>query len=601
MADPNLVDLDFPAGVLAGKSEGEASGRFIMCDKVRFFEGRAEKVGGFTKYLEDQLNGIVRGALAWRSPANQAYVGAGTAQKAYAITDQLKDITPLDASGTLGVDPFAVVNGQTLVTVTHTAHGRVDGAIVHFSGATAGGGITINGAYSVTVVDNDHYTITHSAPATSTDSTTGGAAVAYEYELNPGYQTGVLGSGWGSGSYGTGTYGTPRTAAGIEIEMRTWFFDRYGSLVMLQPSGGTVYLWDEPGAATRAEALAGAPAEGRASFITNERMIVMLGTTTPMTMNWSDRDDPTMWVPNDDNTANERTLQVGNLLIAGTRFGPDHVIWSDEAIYAMRFLSSSDFIYETPVIGRDCGLAGPLAYAVTDRLTFWLSTRLNMHVFDGSTVSAAPNFQEVRDYFLTRVDRDRVSKTAFGTTPDKREVWIHYVSVDSVDGEPDEYLVVNYDSWAWYPGMSWAGIGRTGHVSYGVGNTSVVMFGTDSYVYRHEYGVDADGASMPWYIQADATPIYKNREVEVVGFVPDLVRQVGDITVNIKTKNWPRSQNYIDDFSFSFSPTEEFVNDFQVNGRYTSIRFSGDEVGSDFRLGICMLDTLVAGVTRSRG
>lgn len=88
---------------------------------------------------------------------------------------------PASPTGTLATDPFAVTNTDNTVIVTHTAHGRATGDTVWFAGATAGGGITIAGDYQITKIDANSYSIEHSAPGTSTDSTTGGVAVTYHY------------------------------------------------------------------------------------------------------------------------------------------------------------------------------------------------------------------------------------------------------------------------------------------------------------------------------------------------------------------------------------------------------------------------------------
>ncbi len=90
----------------------------------------------------------------------------------------------INENGTLDLDPFAVVSSSDIVTVSDTAHGRVLGQTVHFTGASAGGGITVKGEYLVaSVIDVDSYTIVHSSAATSTDATTGGASVAFIHEI----------------------------------------------------------------------------------------------------------------------------------------------------------------------------------------------------------------------------------------------------------------------------------------------------------------------------------------------------------------------------------------------------------------------------------
>ena len=84
----------------------------------------------------------------------------------------------------LDPDPLATQQGTTIVKVTQVAHGLANSASVTISGAedifdSDGGGITsatINGTYSVTVIDNDHYTINVGGLNLATESVDGGGA-----------------------------------------------------------------------------------------------------------------------------------------------------------------------------------------------------------------------------------------------------------------------------------------------------------------------------------------------------------------------------------------------------------------------------------------
>jgi hypothetical protein len=97
-------------------------------------------------------------------------------------------------------DPFTTVNGSDIVTVTDFNHGAINGDTVFFSGASAVGGLTINGGYEITYVDSNTYTIDTDSPASS--SATGGGTVIAEYELNIGLATFTSATGWGAGRWG---------------------------------------------------------------------------------------------------------------------------------------------------------------------------------------------------------------------------------------------------------------------------------------------------------------------------------------------------------------------------------------------------------------
>jgi len=308
-----LVPLDIPPGVVKTRTLFAAQGRYSDADKVRFVAGKPEKWKGWTRLLADTVEGRARGAISWTNATNSRNIAIGTHLRLYVISsgDLLRNVTPIRATGTLGTNPFATTAGSTLVTVTHTNHGAIEGDFVSFSGATAVGGITIDGWYQIVEkLDNNSYIIEHSAAASST-ATGGGGSVGYTYEINVGNAGSVEGLGWGAGPWGAETWGTSRTSAGLRLDLRTWSLAEYGNELLALASSGTLYLWQEQTDA-RAEAVTNAPASARAMFVTGERFVMLLGTTTPMTVQWPDRDDITDWTPSAVNTANSRTLQYGS-------------------------------------------------------------------------------------------------------------------------------------------------------------------------------------------------------------------------------------------------------------------------------------------------
>ena len=98
------------------------------------------------------------------------------------------------------IDPFTTTNGLSIVTVTDTNHGAITGDTVFFTGASAVGGLTIDGGYEVTYVDANTYTV--DAGSSANASATGGGTVIAEYELNIGSDVYSSLTGWGAGSWG---------------------------------------------------------------------------------------------------------------------------------------------------------------------------------------------------------------------------------------------------------------------------------------------------------------------------------------------------------------------------------------------------------------
>jgi len=72
--------------------------------------------------------------------------------------------------GLYDLEPFRVENGSQVVEVTQANHGFSNGASITISGANAVGGITavqLNGAQTITVLDEDRYEFTSAGTATS--------------------------------------------------------------------------------------------------------------------------------------------------------------------------------------------------------------------------------------------------------------------------------------------------------------------------------------------------------------------------------------------------------------------------------------------------
>jgi len=595
--------IDIPPGVVKRDPAATAAGRWVDAQWVRFRHGRAEKIGGW-QAISSALTGLVRGMLGWGTQGGSDLVAAGTASKLYSVGDVVDDITPLAGSGSL-TDPFSTTDTLTTVTVADTAHGLEAGAIAIFSGATAVGGITVSGSYPVaSVIDANSYTITHSAPATSTAGP-GGGTVGYEYEINPGlvesaYEDSLLLLSGDmtdgddllllSGDMTDGDDGLLLSGDigrfGVLNEMRYWSLDTYGSFLLALPSGGTLYQWDQVSADARAEAVANAPT-ARAMFVTSERFPIMLGTDNPMKMEWPDQDDITDWTPSASNTANTRTLRGGSKLMGGANLSElINIVWSDTTAFLMQY-TGSEFVYDTRPIASGAGLIAPGAFAVARGGAYWMSKSGFLSYSGG--LSSIQNSADILDYVLRAMDADYAEKMWCGYNPKFNEVWWGYVS--SGYTEPNRYVAVSLDSFAWTTGR----LVRTAASHHESPAGSSIMAGSDSIIYRHEVGVNGAGLAIESYVESGLVALRGlDRDAEFFSFIPDFSRQTGDVTVDLVTYENPRSQALHDSVSLTVSDTSEGV-DTRLSGRLAKITITSDVVGGDFRLGVPYLDTETGG------
>lgn len=588
------LPLEIPPGFVKTNSPNAAKGRFIDGDKVRFEKGVPEKWAGWTQFIPDQLVGIARGATSWSNKYGNTNAAIGTHIKLYAITgdDTLTDITPIRASGTINSNPFAMTNGSTTVTVTDTTHGADVGDYVTFSGATAAGGITISGEYAIaSIIDNNSYTIVHSAAATST-TTGGGASVTAAYQINIGTAGGVFGLGWGAGPWGEGTWGTPR-ADGIAYEARIWSLVEYGNDLMASPSGGTLYLWEEATDA-RAEVVTGAPDYIRSMFVTGERFVMALGSgadgTTPMTVRWPDQDDITDWTPSPSNTANIRTLQSGSKLVAGLALADGiNLIWSDTSVYLFQY-TGSDEVYNTRLAATNCGLIAPHAVTKVNGVAYWMSyQRFYMY---GSGVQTITNAEDVQDWVFRRMNQSQIAKVWCEYDPKQHQVRWFYCS--GTNTEPDSYVDVDLHDFSWTTGT----IERTAGTTYRTSDATSLWVSSDGTIYLHGVGLDADGDVLESYVTFGLYALTRGEaNVDVFGVIPDCERQTGNLTYEIYTKERPNSAANFDTQTVTMAPTDE-IGDARVSGRHFGMTVRSNVLGGDYRLGIVNLETNEAGRRR---
>ena len=252
-----LQKLQFRPGLNREGTDYSNEGGWYDGDKVRFRSGFPEKIGGWTQVSAFQYNGVCRSLWTWAdgdAGAGASYIGLGTNTKYYIFYGGIyNDITPISYTDTL-TNPFTTVNTQSIVTVTDAGYNPAVGDFVNFSGATAVGGLTIDGNYEVlNVPSSTTYTINAGSAASS--SATGGGTVLTEYEYPIGLNVYTIGTGWGAGPYSRGAWGSSYSI-GIGEQLRLWSNDNYGADLVIAPRGGSIFYWaDSTGVSARAKYL----------------------------------------------------------------------------------------------------------------------------------------------------------------------------------------------------------------------------------------------------------------------------------------------------------------------------------------------------------
>jgi len=172
-----FLKLNFKPGINRDTTNYSGEGGWWDCDKVRFFSGFPQKLGGWQKTTSETFVGVCRQAWNWITSFTDNFLGVGTDIKLYIeVGGIFYDITPLRATLTTPAtdDCIETTNGSNVVNIAVTAHGCLSGDYVTISGVTGDVGnipdAQINAEHVVTRVDADNFTITVASTANQTTS-----------------------------------------------------------------------------------------------------------------------------------------------------------------------------------------------------------------------------------------------------------------------------------------------------------------------------------------------------------------------------------------------------------------------------------------------
>lgn len=596
MASPENKGPKFAPGIVKREGPLAAQGRYIDSQWVRFIRGRPEKMGGYERYSVSPFAGIVRGAHTWNDLTAATQTAFGTAAKLYYLDLGLEpvNITPYeDPAGTALTNKLSTTASSPLVTVEHTAHGKVVGQTIVLTATV--GGLSLSGEYVIDSIPTANtYTFTAGANASSTVSSGGGAITIY-YEIAPGTVDPAGGFGWGVGGWGEGTWGTPRDSTTIFFDPRSWSLDNFGKFLLAAPHEGPLYQFDPTVSITRAVKAAAAQGPGamRHMFVTPERFVVAVGASPdtgpavdPMLLRWCSQADYTVWTPAVDNTANSRRLGVGKKLIAGAATGSQlNLIWSDTALYLMQF-TGSEFVFDTRVAGRNCGLIGPMAYAMAGSTAYWMSQSA-FYLYDGG-VRRIPNSDDIAEWVFAQQRLYYGAKNVAFYNERFNEVW--FLFVPNGESEPTTYAVVSLTDWTWVTGQ----LTRTTATSIEGADTRPILAGTDGYFYIHDTGLNANGAALPAWLEAAPTQIGEgNRTYEIYAVNGDWGRLSGSVTFTFTCYDGS-GETSIDSGSVTMVPGTA-SQDLRIAGRLISFVMASNVLGGDFRLGDFSFEIRLAG------
>jgi hypothetical protein len=635
----SFLKLVFKPGINRDQTNYSGEGGWSDGDKIRFFSGFPQKLGGWQKTTSETFIGVCRQVWNWITSFTDNFLGVGTDIKLYIeVGGQFYDITPLRATLTTPAtdDCIETTSGSTTITVNVTAHGCLSGDYVTISGVTGDvGGVPdaeINAEHVITRVDDDIFTFTVTTPAGTTVATGGGSSIDIECQIHPGYPLTTAGYGWGAsiynGPYGWGLGGsTP-----IDLLQRDWFMDNFENDFVANIRRGPIYYWERGASASPATALGTravllSSLSGNDSVPTlamqvavsqNDKHLLAFGCQPyaggatdfdPLLIRWASQDEPQYWNPTgttpDGRASSAGFLRVsrGSEIVAIQATRQEILVYTDTTLYSLQFTGTTD-VFALQQLADNISIISPRAAATANNVTYWMGTD-KFYVYSGQ-IQTLPT--TVREYVYKDINFAQADQIVSGTNEGFNEIWWFYPSADS--NWNNRYVIYNHLEQVWYFGN----LGRTAWLDTPLRDVPTGLY-TAEYEYTdtvagtpnsgnlfaHEVGVNDDGAAMTCFIQSNDFDLGDGDQFILTRrIIPDIsynqsTAATPTVTLAIRPRNFPGSQ-YQGDPSDTQNVIETSANIYtdqvfvRARARQMALRVASDTEGVQWQLGSPRLD-----------
>jgi len=422
----------------------------------------------------------------------------------------------------------------------------------------------------------------------------------------------------------------------VTLEPGMWVLDNYGTTLIALIYNSKCFQWDSTisnATATRATVISGAPTASRHVLVSPvDRHLIFLGTETTigtpstqddMFVRWSDQESTSDYTPSATNTAGTQRLANGSKIMGAIRGRDAIYIWTDAAIFLMRFVGQP-FTFSFEQVGTNCGLIGKNACMEVDGTAFWMSE--NGFFQYAGQLQSMPCL--VEDYVFDDLNSTSRNLINAGLNNLFGEVSWFYCSSDS--NVVDRVVTYNYlesvmlKKPIWYTGSlsrtAWedSSIYAKPHACYYdnaddasfdvVGNTNGITI-----YYEHETGtdqVDAGGVVTPILatitsgdfditqkraaqgqllgapdLRGDGEYIMKIRR-----FLPDFLTQTGDTRITLMLRDYPNDAAASSSLGpFTITSSTDKV-DTRARARAVALKIENTAVSQDWKLGTFRLD-----------
>ena len=608
-----LTKIKFAPGVNKEGTEYSADAGWFSADKIRFRQGRPEKIGGWVKYSETSFLGICRSIHDWASLESIRYIGLGTNLKFYVVEgNSFNDITPIRSTTSAGDVTFAATNGSSTITATDTSHGAVVNDFVTFSSAASlGGNITaavLNQEYQITAVptvntyeftakDTSGSTVT----ANSSDTGNGGSSTIGAYQINTGLNNFLEGTGWGAGSWGMSAWGSASSisAAG---QLRLFSQDNFGEDLLFNARGGGIFFWDESsGTGARAVNITSLSGSNQPTIALQvmvsdiDQHVIAFGVNPigssaidPLFIRFSDQENATDWTPTAINTAGGIRINSGSQIIGAVQGRQEILVFTDVSLHSMRFVGAP-FTFQIQTVSTDISMISPKA-AVNARGSVYFMDKGGFYVYNGSV---QPLPCSVKEFVFSNINLGQAFKVFAAENNAFSEVMWFY-PIGEGNTEVTNYVSYNYAENLWSVGTldrgAWQGVGTQNFpMATSVNNDT----STANYLYYHENGFDDDGSAMTAFVESGDLELQEGERFMMVSrIIPDFafsgLTSDASISMTMKGSDFPlETPTTLSTSTITNSSTQSFI---RARSRHQIVRVESSGIGYGWRLGDLRFD-----------
>ena len=425
-------------------------------------------------------------------------------------------------------------------------------------------------------------------------------------------------------------WGAAVIANQVNLEPALWSLDNFGEVLIATVANSKTFTWN-PSASTPLTVRASLtttnfvtgnnPTASRLTLVSpTTRHLIHFGTETTigtattqddMFIRFSESENINSYIPSVTNTAGTQRLQDGTKIIGALKAKENILIWTDTALYTMKFVGSP-FIFGFEQVGTNCGLIGKNAAIEVDGVAYWMSSK-GFFLFDGTVKTLSCS---VEDEVFNSLDTTKGQQVVAGLNNLFSEITWWYPTSSDFNNKAVSYNYAESSqipNGIWYtnsePRTSWidANLYPKPHATKfddtGTGTFPIILgengLGKTIY-FEHETGTDQvneDGSvttiessiqSYDFDLQTETGA--GEKFVSVGRFIPDFKTLVGNALVTLSVKRYPSDTEVVSAYSpFIITSTTEKV-DTRARGRFVSVKISNTDINQEWRYGTLTLD-----------